>query len=113
MGKKKYQLRYLPIFFEELDHDVSYIAFNLKNTIAANTLIDEVESAILKRLEDGPEKFEPVHSRKDRSTTYYRIYVRNYIIYYVVLEDHGTKIMEVRRFMHARENSDYIIGIKK
>ena len=48
MGKKKYQLRYLPIFFEELDHDISYIAFELKNKLAANRLLDEGENALWK-----------------------------------------------------------------
>ncbi len=113
MGKKIYQLRYLPIFFDELDHNVSYIAFKLKNLTAANNLVDDVEASILKRLKDGPDKFETVHTRKDRKNPYYRIYVHNYVIYYVVLEERGTQIMEVRRFMHARENRDFIIGIEK
>ena len=56
MRKNKYTLRYLPLFLDELDHNVSYIAFNLKNPVAANTLLDEVEAAILKRLEDGVER---------------------------------------------------------
>ena len=56
-------------------------------------------------------KFESVISRKDRINPYYRIYLRNYVIYYVVLEEHGNKIMEVRRFTHALENRDYMIGI--
>ncbi len=55
MRKKEYEIRYLPLFFEELDHDISYIAFELKNKIAANRLLDEVEASVLKRLEDGPE----------------------------------------------------------
>ena len=99
MRKNKYTLRYLPLFLDELDHNVSYIAFNLNNPVAANTLLDEVEAAILKRLEDGPDKFETVYSRKERKTPYYRIYVKNYVVYYVLLEEHGKKIMEVRRFL--------------
>ena len=49
---------------------------------------------------------EQVCSRKSRKHPYYRIYVRNYIIYYVVLEEHGKKIMEVRRFMHSLKDRD-------
>jgi mRNA-degrading endonuclease RelE of RelBE toxin-antitoxin system len=113
MRKKKYELRYLPLFFEELDHGVSYIAFTLGNTVAANRLLDEVEAAILKRLEDGPDSFEQVFSRKERKAPYYRIYVMNYVIYYVVLEERGKKIMEVRRFLHAREDRDYAMGIER
>ena len=106
MLNKTYELRYLPLFYEELDRDVSYIAFKLKNPDAADRLLNEVEKAILQRLEDGPEIFEPVPSRKDRTVSYYRIYIKNYIIYYVVLEENGKNIMEVRRFLHILENRD-------
>jgi hypothetical protein len=106
MPKAKYDLRYLPLFYEELDRDVSHIAVKLKNPDAANNLLDSVEYAIMKRLKDGPESFEQVYSRKSRKHPYYRIYVRNYIIYYVVLEERGRKIMEVRRFMHSLEDRD-------
>lgn len=46
MPKVKYDVRYLPLFYEELDRDVSYIAFKLKNPDAANDLPDSVESAV-------------------------------------------------------------------
>ena len=104
MRKNTYALRYLPLFYEELEHDISYIASDLKNPGSALVLLDEVEAAILKRLDDGPEIFEKVPSHKKRAVPYYRIYVRNYIIYYVVLEENGKKIMEVRRFRNARED---------
>ena len=106
MPKVKHDLRYLPLFYEELDRDVSYIAIKLKNPDAVNNLLDEVESAIMKRLKDGPESFEQLYSRKSRKNPYYRIYIKNYIIYYVILEEHGRKIMEVRRFMHSLEDRD-------
>ena len=106
MQKNKYELRFLPLFYEEFDHAVSYIAFKLQNPDAANRLIDDVENAVQQRLADGPEMFEPVPSRRDRLHPYYRIYVKNFIIYYVVLEEDGKKIMEARRFMHALEDSN-------
>ena len=99
-----YTLRYLPLFYDELDNAVSHIAYELMSPDAARNLLDEVEDAILKRLQSGPESFEPVPSQKDRSTPYYRIYVKRYVIYYVVLTEHDKKIMEVRRFLHALEN---------
>ncbi len=109
MDEKPCKLRYLPLFYEELDHNVSYISNNLQNSAAANKLLDDVEAAILERLEQKPEIFEALPSRKDRIHPYYRIYVRNYIIYYVVLEEDGQKIMEVRRFLHARQDRDNMI----
>ena len=53
------------------------------------------------------ESFEPYHSKKERLYPYYRIYVKNYTIYYVVIPA-GTneKIMEVRRILHNLQNRD-------
>lgn len=52
------------------------------------------------------ETFEPYSSLKERHYPYYRIYVRNFIVYYVVIDDEGEdKIMEVRRFLHNRQDS--------
>ncbi len=100
-----YGLRYLPLFKQELDLAVTYIAFQLNDIDAANSLLDNVEIAIKNRL-NNPESFEPVPSKKDRKHPYYRIYVDNYIVYYVVLEENGQKIMEVRRFLHTLQDRD-------
>ncbi len=63
--ENKYELSYLPLFYEDLFEKVSYIKDKLLNPGAANDLIDAVESAILKRLPDC-ESFEQYHSSKDR-----------------------------------------------
>ena len=102
---KKYILRFLPLFYEELDEKISYIAFNLKNKKAANDLLDSVEKAITDRLE-YPDIFEPIYSKKDRKHPYYRIYVKNYIIYYVLLNENNINIMEVRRIVHRLQDKD-------
>ena len=65
MADTKYILRYLPLFYEELEEKVVYIAETLKNPQAANNLLDLVESAILERLPNA-ESFEPYHSLKER-----------------------------------------------
>ncbi len=101
-----YTLRYLPLFYDELDKAVSHIAYELTNPDAALNLLDEVEAAILNRLHSGPESFEPVLSKKDRVNPYYRIYVKRYVIYYVVLRENDKKIMEIRRFLHSLENRE-------
>ena len=106
MADTKYILRYLPFFYEELEEKVVYIAKTLKNPQAANNLLDLVESAILERLPNA-ESFEPYHSLKERRYPYYRIYIKNFVIYYVVVDDKGPKkIMEVRRFLYNRQNRD-------
>ena len=52
MENKSYQLRYLPIFETDLLSTVNYITNILKNDDAALRLVDDIESAILKRLEN-------------------------------------------------------------
>ena len=47
MADTKYKLRYLPLFYEDLEQKVVYIAEKLQNEKAANNLIDAVEKAIL------------------------------------------------------------------
>ncbi len=49
MADTKYKLRYLPLFYEDLEQKVMYIAENLHNQKAADDLLDAVENAILER----------------------------------------------------------------
>ena len=92
----EYELRYLPLFYEDMYEKVTYIREKLLNSEAADTLIDAVEEAILERLPNC-ESFEPYHSMKEREYLYYRIYVKNFTVYYVVIPMGEKKIMEVRR----------------
>ncbi len=95
-----YKLQYLPKFFDDLERAANYIKYTLNKPSAANHLIDDVEKAILNRVEFC-ESFEPYESAKERKYKYHRIYVKNYIIYYVVIDDDPeNKIMEVRRLLY-------------
>lgn len=103
MKNEKYKLRYLPLFEQDLIQTISYITNVLKNTDAAEKLVNDIEDAIQERLE-YPLAFEPFPSKK-RDYPYYRIYVRNYVIYYVVIGN----VMEVRRFLYgARDTNRYL-----
>lgn len=109
MADIQYELRYLPLFYRDLEQKVLYISDVLHNPKAANDLLDEVESAILERLPIA-ESFEPYHSLKERRYKYYRIYVKNFVVYYVVIDDEGSKkIMEVRRFLYNRQDSEKLV----
>ena len=109
MFSKKYRLSYLPLFYDDLNEKVTYIAEKLKNPKAANDLLDKVESAIMERLPMA-ESFEPYHSVRERRYSYYRIYVDNYIIYYVVIDDNPNDlVMEVRRFLYNGQNRDNMV----
>ena len=109
MLSKKYRLSYLSLFYEDLDEKVTYIMGKLKNPQAANDLLDKVEAAIMERLPVA-ESFEPYRSVRERRYAYYRIYVDNFIIYYVVIDDDPNDlIMEVRRFLYNGQNREKFV----
>jgi len=83
---------------------VNYIADVLKNKEAALRLIDDVEAAILER-RNNPVAFEPYRSAKNRNYPYYRIYVKNYVVYYVVIGN----VMEVRRFLYGARDRERLL----
>lgn len=104
MPNKKYRLRYLPLFYEDLAEKVSYISETLQNPEAAGRLLDKVEEAILERL-PAAEAFERYLSMRERKYSYYRIYVDNFVVYYVVIDDDPNDlIMEVRRFLYKGQD---------
>lgn len=109
MGNCKYELSYLPMFYDDLEEIVLYISDVLCNGKAAEDLLEDVEKAILERLANA-ESFESYHSRKERKYPYYRIYVKEYTIYYVVIPvTREKKIMEVRRIIHNLQDRDRYI----
>lgn len=108
MGNVSYSLSYLPLFYNDLEEHVLYLSEVLRNRDAANDLLDEVETAIMRRLPNA-EAFEPFHSHKERKYPYYRIYVKNYTIYYVVIPKGRQKTMEVRRILHNLQDRDKYI----
>ena len=104
MNRQKYKLSFLPLFEEDLDEITDYISNHLQNPNAALRLIDDIEIAINKRLE-APLAFAPYQSSQNRPHPYYRINVRNFSIFYVVISD----IMEVRRVLYSKRNLDNLL----
>ena len=96
---KQFDLCYLPQFEYDLASARDYIAFTLGSPAAALKLVEDVEIAILKRLEN-PLAFQPFQSTRKRKHLYYRINVRNYSVFYVVIGN----VMEVRRFAYSKRN---------
>lgn len=101
---RRYKLSFLPLFEEDLTEIADYISLNLHNPAAADRLIDDIEAAINERLE-APLSFAPFHSMKERPHLYYRINVRNYSVFYVVIDD----TMEVRRILYSRRDLDRLL----
>lgn len=95
----RYKIKYLESFNIDLLQTADYIANVLGNIDASSRLVIRIENAIFKRAEN-PLAFEPVKSNRDRKHPYYRIYVGNCIVFYVVIDD----VMEVRRLVYRSRN---------
>lgn len=102
MEKNKYIIRYTATFIKQFDNILKYFIYKLQNKIAAENFYNEVITEIEKRSE-SPEGFKKYKS--SRKNTYYRIYVKNYMIFYVVKNN----TMEIRRILYSRRNFDNLI----
>lgn len=104
MSMKKYKLSFLPLFEADLIEITDYITNNLNNPEVALRLVDDIEIAINRRLET-PLAFAPYPTSKNRPYPYYRINIRNFSVFYVVIGD----TMEVRRVLYAKRNIDNLL----
>lgn len=106
MQNNRYRLRYLPLFYDDLNQKIIYISDVMHNKAAANKLLDSVESAIKER-QFMAEAFEPYESLRERQHPYYRIYVGNFVVFYVVIDEgEAGKVMEVRRFLYNKQDAE-------
>ena len=104
MSMKRYKLSFLPLFESDLIKITDYITNHLNNPEAALQLVDDIETAINRRLET-PLAFAPYPTSKNRLYPYYRINIRNFSVFYVVIGD----TMEVRRVLYTKRNIDNLL----
>lgn len=104
MTNKKYTIKYSDTFIKQFNGIIRYFKYKLQNKIAAENFYFEVIKEIEERSK-SPESFEKYNSRRKRKDSYYRIYVKNYIVLYIVKDD----VMEVRRILSSRRNFDSLI----
>ena len=104
MEKNKFIIKYTATFINQFNNITKYFIYKLKNKIAAENFYNEVINKIEKRSENS-EGFEKYRLRRKRKNTYYRIYVKNYTIFYVVKNN----TMEIRRILYSRRNFDNLI----
>ncbi len=81
-----------------------YIKTVLQNPMAAENILDKIESAILERLE-APESFAVWKTDIVRTYPYRCINVGNYTVWYVVIDD----VMEIRRILYAKRDEANLI----
>lgn len=100
----KYEIRFTEIFLEDLSEILKYIKYDLVNNEAANRLYEKIMKEIIERAEN-PLSYEKYNSVLNKKHKFYRIYVNNYVIFYIVYDN----IMEVRRILNNRRNIRYFV----
>ena len=96
---KKYKVQYSPLFYEDLERIIDYIKNELRNRKVAEELVDEIMKEIERR-KQFPKAYEEYISNRKRKDIYYRIYVNNYVIFYVVKDEY----IEIRRILYSKRN---------
>ena len=104
MVNNKYTIKYTDTFIKQFNNILKYFIYKLQNKIAAEKFYNEVIKEIEKRSE-YPESFEKYNSIRKRKNTYYRIYVKNYTIFYTIKDN----TMQVRLILSSRRNFDKLI----
>ena len=101
-----YKLSYLHIAKKDIENIILYISNTLKSPTAALHLLDSFESA-LEILKDFPYSHE-IYKLSNRLNKEYRyITVKNYVIFYTVLENE--KIVEIQRVLYGKMDFNKII----
>ena len=95
----KYTIKYTDTFIKQFNNILKYFIYKLQNKIEAENFYNEVIKEIEKRSE-YPESFEKYNSSRKRKNTYYRIYVKNYTIFYTIKDN----TMRVRLILSSRRN---------
>ena len=104
MEKSSYVIKYTSTFINQFNSILKYLVNKLDNKIAAEKLYNEVIREIEKR-SSNPESYEKYIGVRKRKNIYYRIYVKNNTIFYVVKDN----TMEVRRILYSKRNLDKFI----
>lgn len=94
MVRSKYEIRITPKAFNDLDEIYDYITNKLFNANAAEKLIDEIETSIL-RLRDFPLSCSLVNDEILKKKGYRKLIVANYIAFYIV-DEIGEQVVIMR-----------------
>ena len=87
MPSRKFHIEYAPEFERKLYQIAGHIWREYGDLDAAERFVLTVETLIQKRANSGPDSFEKCISQRTRQHSFYRIYLRKWVIYYVVDDD--------------------------
>ena len=95
-----YKVVYLPTARQQLTDAVLYIAQELSNPAAAESLLDEVEKQV-GSLKEMPYRFSVYPALYAMKREIRSVPVKEYLLFYTVLEEEKT--VEIWRFLHQRQ----------
>ena len=98
------EIKYLPSFQQDLNAIMEYIIFTLGAPQAALNLLDELEKSI-NNLKEFPLAHRLYRSIKLISTEYRVLTVKNYLVFYVVLDES----IEIHRIVYKKRNLSQLI----
>lgn len=100
LQKKRYKIIYSNDFLDDLKAITTYISRNLCNSTASMALNTAVFSAIKDRSR-MPAAFERLTIGNNK--IYYRIYVKNYVVYYTIDND----TISIKRILYAASDIEF------
>lgn len=102
---------YKTVITEPAEQDIAaaarYIAKELQNPVAANKLLDDIETAVT-ALENMPKRNGLVKNEPLASMGFRFSMVHKYLIFYIVRDD--IKSVTIERFLHSRRDWIHIIS---
>lgn len=101
MSEKIYSLKFTPKASEDLEHIYIYISRNFFAEIAADNLLERIESSIM-RLKNFPCSGSIVMDKPLKNRGYRKLIVDNYIAFYLINEPE--KQVVIMRILYGAQN---------
>lgn len=96
-----YRLIVSELAHEDLDRIISYIAYQLLNSVAAANLLDEIEKSYM-YLKSTPYMYERCQDSHLEREGYHKVTINNYVLIYKV--DEAIKTVVIYRFFYGAQN---------
>jgi toxin ParE1/3/4 len=104
--QNSYKLKFTPIAKDDLDVIYQYISGYLVAPKAADDLIDDIETSIM-RLEDFPYSGSPVSDDILSSRGYRKLIVKNYIAFHLI--DEAEKQVVIMRVLYGAQQYENLL----
>jgi plasmid stabilization system protein ParE len=105
MQNEKYKSEYLPLAHDDVHEILDYILNTLNAPMAAANFADELDEKVA-LLEAQPYIGATYKGNHKFDFDYRFVFVGNYTLYYVILEDKRPKRLEIHRIIYSARNME-------